>query len=168
MNACVLVFCSINAPSSSSSSSSSLSSSSSSLLVCTWRHSGHVGGQEQKHFSPLGTKIYFHVNSSRKYSFVLTPNMAALSRGCKPRIIIDEVLNKWMWWFDFFCPQTNSEFRKDRKVQPRNPNPGTVFIPQILKTRYFTLTHLGWESFFCVSLGSFRELTVKPQWVITS
>ena len=55
------------------------------LLVCTWRHGGHVGGQEQKHFSPLGTKLYFHVNSSRKYSFVLTPNMAALSRGCKPR-----------------------------------------------------------------------------------
>ena len=34
----------------------------------------------------LGTKLYFHVNSWRKYSFVLTPNMAALSRGCKPRI----------------------------------------------------------------------------------
>ena len=56
------------------------------LLVCTWRHGGHVGGQEQKHFSPLGTKLYFHVNFSRKYSFVLTPNMAAFSRGCKPRI----------------------------------------------------------------------------------
>ena len=58
------------------------------LLVCTWRHGGHVGGQEQKHFSPLGTKLYFHVNSSRKYSFVLTPNMAALSCGCKPRIVL--------------------------------------------------------------------------------
>ena len=56
------------------------------MLVCTWRHGGYVGGQEQKHFSPLGTKLYFHVNFSRKYSFVLTPNMAALSRGCKPRI----------------------------------------------------------------------------------
>ena len=56
----------------------------------------------------------------------------------------------------FFCPQTNSEFRKDRKVQPRNPNPGTVFTPQILKTRYFTLTHLGWESSLYVSLGSFQ------------
>ena len=42
------------------------------LLVCPWRHGGHVGGQEQKHFSPLGSKLYFHVNSSRKYSFVLT------------------------------------------------------------------------------------------------
>ena len=58
------------------------------LLVCTWRHGGHVGGQEQKHFSPLGTKLYFHVNYSRKYSFALTPNMAALSRGCKPRILL--------------------------------------------------------------------------------
>ena len=41
-------------------------------LVCTWRHGGHVGGQEQKHFSPLGTKRYFHVNSSGKNSIVLT------------------------------------------------------------------------------------------------
>ena len=40
-----------------------------------------------KAFSPLGTKLYFHVNSARKYSFVLTPNMAALLRGCKPRIL---------------------------------------------------------------------------------
>ena len=37
------------------------------LLVSTWRHAGHVGGQEPKHFSPLGTKRYFHVNSSRKF-----------------------------------------------------------------------------------------------------
>ena len=29
-------------------------------------HGGCVGGQEQKHFSPLGTNLYFHVNSSRK------------------------------------------------------------------------------------------------------
>ena len=58
------------------------------LLVCLWRHSCHVGGQEQKHFSPLGTKLYFHVNSLRKNSIVLTPNMAAMSRGCKPRIKI--------------------------------------------------------------------------------
>ena len=56
------------------------------LLVCTWRHGRHVGGQKQKHFSPLGTKLYFHINSSSNISIVLTPNMAALSRGCKPRI----------------------------------------------------------------------------------
>ena len=29
---------------------------------CWW----YVGGEEQKHFSSLGTKPYFHVNSSRK------------------------------------------------------------------------------------------------------
>ena len=60
------------------------------LLDCTWRHSGHVGGKEQKHFSPLRTKLHFHVNSSRKNSIVLKPKMGALSRGCKPRIL-DEV-----------------------------------------------------------------------------
>ena len=27
-----------------------------------------VSDQGQKHFSPLGTKLYFHVNSSTKYS----------------------------------------------------------------------------------------------------
>ena len=40
------------------------------LLVWTWRHGGNVGGQEQKHFSPLGTKLYFHVNSSRKFYYI--------------------------------------------------------------------------------------------------
>ena len=43
--------------------------------------------KNQKHISPLGTKLYFYVNFSRKISIVLTPNMAALSRGCKPRIV---------------------------------------------------------------------------------
>ena len=53
-----------------------------SLLVCTWCHGGHVDGQEQKHLCSLGTKLYFHVNSSLKNSILLTPNMAALWRGC--------------------------------------------------------------------------------------
>ena len=35
------------------------------LLVCTWRHGGHVGGQEQEHFSPMGIKLYFHIISNR-------------------------------------------------------------------------------------------------------
>ena len=55
------------------------------LLVCTWRKGGLGGGPEKKHFSSLGTKSFIHVNSSRK-RIVLNPNMAALSRGCKPRI----------------------------------------------------------------------------------
>ena len=56
------------------------------LLVCTWHHDGCVGGQEQKHFSPLETKHHFHVNSLRKNYIVLTTNMAASSRGCKLRV----------------------------------------------------------------------------------
>ena len=47
------------------------------LLVCTWRHGGHVGGQEQKHFSPLWTKLYFQINSSRKTIYCVD-----LQRGC--------------------------------------------------------------------------------------
>ena len=35
------------------------------LVVCWW--------SEQKHFSPLGTKPYFHVKSSRKNSVLLPP-----------------------------------------------------------------------------------------------
>lgn len=50
------------------------------LLACTWRYGDHVGGQEQKHFSPLAIQFYFHVNSSRKNSIELTPNMVALWR----------------------------------------------------------------------------------------
>ena len=42
--------------------------------------------KKQKHFPPLGTELYIHVNSSRRNSIVLTPKMAALLRGCKPRI----------------------------------------------------------------------------------
>ena len=53
----------------------------------TWRHNSLIDGQEQKHFSPLGTELYFHVNSLRKNSLVTTPNISALLRGCKPRIL---------------------------------------------------------------------------------
>ena len=52
------------------------------LVVCWW--------SRRKHFSPLGTKLYFRVNSTRKSSIVLPTNMAALSRSCKSRI--DEYL----------------------------------------------------------------------------
>ena len=61
------------------------------LLVWTWRHGCYVGGQEQKDFSPLGTKLYFryfHVNSSRKNFIVLTPKAPwqPCLCGCKLRI----------------------------------------------------------------------------------
>ena len=69
-----------------------------SLLVCTWCHGGHVDGQEQKHLSSLGTKLYFHVNSSLKNSILLTPNMAALWRGCN----LLTFQAKTRWSSDFF------------------------------------------------------------------
>ena len=31
------------------------------MLVCTLRQGGHVGGQEQNHFSPLGIRDAFHL-----------------------------------------------------------------------------------------------------------
>ena len=37
-------------------------------------------------FSPLGTKLYFQVNSWRKNYIVLTFNIITFFRGCKPRI----------------------------------------------------------------------------------
>ena len=40
------------------------------LLACWWC----VRVKERKHFSALGTKPYFHVNSSRKNSILLTTN----------------------------------------------------------------------------------------------
>ena len=42
------------------------------------RKPGHVGGQEQKHFSSLGTKLYFHVNSSRKKILLVWPQHGRL------------------------------------------------------------------------------------------
>ena len=36
------------------------------LPVCMLRHGGHVSGKKQKQFSPLGNKLHFHVNSSKK------------------------------------------------------------------------------------------------------
>ena len=32
------------------------------LMVCNWRHGGHVGSQEQNLFPPLGIKLLFHAN----------------------------------------------------------------------------------------------------------
>ena len=45
------------------------------LLGCTWRHGGYVGGQEQKQLSPLWTKLYFHVNYSRKIILYWPPTL---------------------------------------------------------------------------------------------
>ena len=59
-------------------------------------HGGHVGGQELKHFSPLGNKPYFHVNSSREKIYRFDPQHGRLSRGCKPRISAYTFKTKYM------------------------------------------------------------------------
>ena len=43
---------------------------------------------KNKSFSLFWELNCFHVNSSRKKIIVLTPNMAVLSSGCKPRILL--------------------------------------------------------------------------------
>ena len=43
------------------------------LLVCKWRHSGHVGGQKQKLFSPLGNQLYFDANFTKKFLLYWPP-----------------------------------------------------------------------------------------------
>ena len=48
---------------------------------------------------PLGTKLYFHVNSWRKNYIVLTFNIITFSRGCKPRIT-SYLIN---CWFNLTC-----------------------------------------------------------------
>ena len=86
------------------------------LLVCRWRHGDHVGGQEEKHFSSLGAKLYFHVNFSRKHSIALTPNMAGLSRGCKSRTCQSALCNQRIPSYSFFYKnkrQLNSGYRTD-------------------------------------------------------
>ena len=45
-----------------------------------------VGDQEQKDFSPLGKQLFFMSILRKQNYIVLTPNMAALSSDCKPRI----------------------------------------------------------------------------------
>ncbi len=39
-----------------------------------------------KRSPPLGTKLFYYANSAKTCFIVLSSNMAALSRGCKPRI----------------------------------------------------------------------------------
>ena len=62
-----------------------------------------------------GTKRYFHVNFSSKISILLTPNMAALSRGCKPRIhgwLKLKYCYQMQYRYSHFLIRCFTEFRK--------------------------------------------------------
>ena len=74
-------------------------------LDCTWRHGGHVGGQEQKSVSPLGTKLhevrtrlwvwpYKACNTDR----VLRQRSGLSSRTCITAHWLHEVRTRlWVW-----------------------------------------------------------------------
>ena len=77
---------------------------------------------KQKHFSPLGTKLNFHVNSSSKKSTVLTPNMTALSRGCNlwsPVLTIPPSIQRM--FCVLFCVLLELPSRALRQERPYDP-----------------------------------------------
>ena len=76
------------------------------FVVCWW--------SEQKHFSPLGTMPYFHVNSSRKNSIVLTTNTHPTWPPCR------SVANQENTFFDLFCIfKRTATTKKTEKVEKR-------------------------------------------------
>ena len=95
------------------------------LLVCTWRHGGHVASQEQKRFSPLGTRLHLHVNSARKFCCT-DPHMAALSRGCKPRI----PCLKHFFYFRYMPPRIQAP-----PVISRPKTPSLICKPRVCKRK---------------------------------
>ena len=96
--------------------------------------------QEQKHFSPLGTKLHLHVNSARKNSILLTPYMAALSRGCKPRIVC---LKRFLY-SRYMPPRISAP-----PVISRPKTPSLIYKPRVCKrklkvgTQVIKLTNLA-------------------------
>ena len=78
------------------------------LLVRTWRHGGHVGGQEQKHFAPLGTKLCCHVNSSKKNLLYWPPTWPP----CYMVVIQEYNLLVFSPWF----PPTYRDWRSSLKA----------------------------------------------------
>ena len=84
------------------------------LLVCTGRHDDHFGGREQKHLSPLGTKLYFHVNYSRKiilYWFpTLRPCLVVACQECLFCGLIKILLDHW--WIQIRQFRKICHFRK--------------------------------------------------------
>ena len=75
------------------------------LLVCRWRHSGHLGRQEQRHFSSLGSNLYFHVNSSRKQFYCTYPQHCRLVTWLQTK---NTHMVTWYQWRRRGCHQSHS------------------------------------------------------------
>ena len=56
------------------------------FLVCTWRHGGHIGVQNNGDRSLLGIWFYYYAKRERHFAIVLCTNMSASSRECNPTI----------------------------------------------------------------------------------
>ena len=73
-----------------------------------------AGGQERKHLSPLGTKLYFHVNYSRKiilYWFpTLRPCLVVANQECLFCGLIKILLDHW--WIQIRQFRKICHFRK--------------------------------------------------------
>ena len=72
-------------------------------------------GTTTKRFPPLGTKLFYHANSAKKFFIVLTTNMAALSRGCKRSI-------KWRPTRGFEDELRLKGYREDERKRQRVSN----------------------------------------------
>ena len=66
------------------------------LLVCTWRNGDQVGGQEKKHFSPLGSRLHFHVNSLKKLLLFWPPTWSPCHL-----VANQELVNCSPWWKNY-------------------------------------------------------------------
>ena len=75
------------------------------LLVCRWLHSGHLGRQEQKHFSSLGSNLYFHVNYSRRQFYCTDPQHGRLVTWLQTKNIH---MVMWYQWRRRGCHQSSS------------------------------------------------------------
>ena len=76
------------------------------LVVCWW--------SEQKHFSPLGTILYFHVNSSRKILLYWPPTH--IQHG---RLVTWLQTKKMLRWFILYL-QRNDDDENNGKSQKKN------------------------------------------------
>ena len=60
-----------------------------------WRHSGHVGVQNNSEKNLLGIWFYYYANFERHFAIVLYTNMAVSSREWKPSIGLLQLAITW-------------------------------------------------------------------------
>ena len=97
----------------------------------------------------IWTKRYFHINFSSKISILLTPNMAALSRGCKPRIhgwLKLKYCYQMQYGYSHFLIRYFSEFRKLK-----------VYNKIYVVYREYFMESAGWRTVFTHELLTYQK-----------